>query len=141
MKRLFRTVALFAAIAALGRWLPQPVRAVLILSFCLAAFAHFGLRIIRHRIRGNVRAAGVSLALAFLALGPVVVVGVIRGIVPKSLHGAIELCAFMLSAFLTIAILRVEYMDDARERRRRSAIEDAAELAEIRRRASRTGKV
>lgn len=130
MKKILRTALAFAGVLAAGHFLSGPVRAVAALAFGLAAFAHFGLRALRHRSRGKARASGVSVALAFLSLGPVLVIASRRGFIPASAGELLELGAFLVSVFLAVAILRVEQMDDARTRLLASKAEAARVIRE-----------
>ncbi len=136
MMKLLRTTALFAAILAAGHYLPPPLRGIVVMAFSLAAFCHFAGRILRNRLRGRPRASAVSLALAFLSLGPLVVFGVVRGFIPPRLYSLVELAAFVISIGLAVAILRVEYLEDARKAQRRSLLDDGAMLERIRREAA-----
>lgn len=122
--RILRTLLTVALVVALGFGLPPTVRAICTSAWVLACVVHFVGRIVRNRNAGKGRAAGVSLFLSMLVLGPLVVTGMARGVLGYRWYELLEACSFCLASGLLISIYLVEFKDEQRkaiEQNRRDA--------------------
>jgi hypothetical protein len=85
-----------------------------VLSCSATAFLHFLRRVVVHARRGVPRAAAVSFALAMMSLGPLVSVGLVRGLIKPRFYGLIELASVAIAALLVTSIFLVEVKDQQR---------------------------
>lgn len=90
--------------------------AILTGAFCLASTVHFLIRVVRNW-RDGVRGSWVvSLSLAALTQGPLLVVTLTRTDVSRRVRDALGWGAFILAVGLVVAILSVEYYEDQAKR-------------------------
>ena len=112
----------WTAIAALAflftNLLSHSAKFVFAIGFAAAAFLHFLGRFIRKRRL-------VSLALAFLTLGPIVVIG--RNRMPAHWWPHVDSFTVLLALFLVITIIRVEQFEEQEEGVRRK-LEEVSEF-------------
>lgn len=112
MKKFLNFVIAASVILGAGFAFPPFVRGVCTAAFTAASMVHFLGRIVRNRASGRRKAAGVSLFLALLVLGPLVVTGMARGVLGYSWWEFLEAASFCLSSGLLLSIYLVEFKEE-----------------------------
>lgn len=108
----------------------RTLAAILTLAFSAVSFMHFLGRIVRNRHKGRGRAAAVSAALSLMVLGPVVAIGLTRGLIRPAWYSYVEVAALVIALGLVVAILLVEQWEEQKDAVERSRAEAKRVISE-----------